>query len=171
MYSFATLRSYGIYISHLGIGHFGEVVDGCLCGTGISKTYRFACSVTCSKLLILVCTSYDLNCIFCAHHAAISRLRAAIFVNLVAMREAITLRQGPILTNANLSKLQTANYLFQSALNSFLFGITMACAVYQLTIYIIYIAPGLALEAIQNKKLLWKLRPKLHKLLRCKTKQ
>ena len=45
------------------------------------------------------------------------QLRAAIFVNAFAMRDAVTLRQGPILTPTNLQKLETANYLFHSSLN------------------------------------------------------
>ena len=45
------------------------------------------------------------------------RLRAAVFINACAMREAVTLRQGPLLTPENYSKLETANYLFHSALN------------------------------------------------------
>lgn len=67
------------------------------------------------------------------------QLRAAVFINACAMREAVTLRQGPLLTPENYSKLETANYLFHSALN------------------------GLAEEAISEGRLLWKLRPKVHK--------
>eukprot|EP00434_Breviolum_minutum_P010436 symbB.v1.2.009202.t2/scaffold580.1/size320225/4 len=69
-----------------------------------------------------------------------SMLRAAVFINACAIRDAVTLRQGPILTPSNMQKLETANYLFHSALN------------------------WLASEAISQKKLLWKIRPKLHKL-------
>ena len=45
------------------------------------------------------------------------RLRAAIFINACAMRDAMSLRHGPLLCNTNLQKNETANYLFQSALN------------------------------------------------------
>lgn len=46
-----------------------------------------------------------------------ARLRAAVFINACAIRDAVTLRQGPILTPSNMQKLDTANYLFHSALN------------------------------------------------------
>ena len=45
------------------------------------------------------------------------RLRAAVFINATAMRDAVNLRQGPLLTPTNLKKLETSNYLFHSALN------------------------------------------------------
>ena len=45
------------------------------------------------------------------------RLRAAIFINACAMRDAVNLQQGPLLTPENSEKLETANYLFHSALN------------------------------------------------------
>ena len=48
------------------------------------------------------------------------RLRAAVFVNAVAAREAINLKQGPMLTQVNLERLQKAIFLLHSALNSFL---------------------------------------------------
>lgn len=53
-----------------------------------------------------------------------SRLRAAIFVNLVAMRDAISKRNndGPVLRGQNLKALQTASYLWHSAHNSFMFA-------------------------------------------------
>ena len=47
-----------------------------------------------------------------------ARLRAALFVNAVAIREACSLRHGIILGSECLQKLQSANYLFHSALNS-----------------------------------------------------
>ena len=50
------------------------------------------------------------------------RLRAAVFVNAVAIREAVSLKHGIILPDVCLSKLQSANYLFHSALNSALPG-------------------------------------------------
>ena len=46
------------------------------------------------------------------------RLRAAVFVNAVAIREAVSLKHGIILPEVCVSKLQSANYLFHSALNS-----------------------------------------------------
>ena len=54
---------------------------------------------------------------FPIYRLTIPRLRAAVFVNMCGMRDAVTLRQGPLLTDANRQKLETANYLFHSALN------------------------------------------------------
>ena len=54
------------------------------------------------------------------------RLRAAVFVNLVAMREAVSLHGGNglcTLSDFNLRKLQQANYLYHAALN----GCLAAC--------------------------------------------
>lgn len=50
------------------------------------------------------------------------RLRASIFVNLVAMRDAISKRNndGPVLRSENLKALQTASYLWHSAHNCFM---------------------------------------------------
>ncbi|CAE7863872.1 unnamed protein product, partial [Symbiodinium necroappetens] len=73
------------------------------------------------------------------HH----ELRAAVFINLVRMRNAISMKGDNhhcTLSPENVLKLQQANYLYHSALNS------------------------LATEAIDNGRLLWKLRPKFHKL-------
>ena len=47
------------------------------------------------------------------------RLRAAVFVNAVAIRQAVSLQHGIVLPSESLQKLQTANYLFHSALNSY----------------------------------------------------
>ena len=51
-----------------------------------------------------------------------TRLRAAVFINLVRMRNAISLKNDNshcTLTSENLRKLQQANYLYHSALNGF----------------------------------------------------
>ncbi|CAL1137508.1 unnamed protein product [Cladocopium goreaui] len=69
-----------------------------------------------------------------------AQLRAAVFVNAVAIRQAVSLQHGIVLPPESLQKLQTANYLFHSALNS------------------------LAQEAVAEGRLLWKIRPKLHKM-------
>ena len=45
------------------------------------------------------------------------RMRAAVFVNAVAIREAVSLKHGLILPKEVRDKLCTANYLFHSALN------------------------------------------------------
>ena len=45
------------------------------------------------------------------------RMRAAVFVNAVAVREACSLKNGLILSPECRQKLCTANYLFHSALN------------------------------------------------------
>ena len=45
------------------------------------------------------------------------RMRAAVFINAVAIRESTSLAYGPILPPECVQKLQTANYLFHSALN------------------------------------------------------
>ena len=58
------------------------------------------------------------------------RLRAAVFVNMVALREATSLKHGMILPPECVRKLQSANYLLHAALNSNLYcnGACMACA-------------------------------------------
>ncbi|CAJ1355341.1 unnamed protein product, partial [Effrenium voratum] len=73
-------------------------------------------------------------------------LRAAVFVNLDAMRQAVSLKQNPtgLLAPKNREALQQANYLFHCAFNS------------------------LAQEAIREERLLWKIRPKHHKRLNSK---
>ncbi|CAL1127365.1 unnamed protein product [Cladocopium goreaui] len=70
-----------------------------------------------------------------------SMLRAAVFVNLVAMRAAMSdsSNTGVKLTDSNLQMLQRANYLFHSAHN------------------------WLATEALEKENLLWRTRPKYHK--------
>ena len=71
---------------------------------------------------ILMCSScycicsMHVNC-FTMGCSIILRLRAAVFVNMCGMRDAVTLRQGPLLSGANRQKLETANYLLHSALN------------------------------------------------------
>ena len=42
-----------------------------------------------------------------------------MFVNAVAIRQAISLRHGIILPRESVVKLETASYLFHSALNSY----------------------------------------------------
>ncbi|CAK9024604.1 unnamed protein product [Durusdinium trenchii] len=69
-----------------------------------------------------------------------AKLRAAVFVNFVAMRRAMT-KQGLLLPHENkICELQEACYLFHSALNA------------------------LAMEALSKGVLLWKVRPKVHRL-------
>ncbi|CAJ1459448.1 unnamed protein product [Effrenium voratum] len=68
-----------------------------------------------------------------------AQLRAAIFVNLAAMRRILS-QEGVIMTPAALKDLERANYLYHAALN----GVARAC--------------------IDNDKLLYKIRPKGHKL-------
>ncbi|CAL1132352.1 unnamed protein product [Cladocopium goreaui] len=75
-------------------------------------------------------------------HDEHAQLRAAVFVNLVAMRAAMSdsSNTGVKLTDSNLQMLQRANYLFHSAHN------------------------WLATEALEKENLLWRTRPKYHKL-------
>ena len=47
-------------------------------------------------------------------------MRAAVFVNAVAIRRAVSLEYGFILPEECVRKLQSANYRFHSALNSYL---------------------------------------------------
>ena len=61
--------------------------------------------------------SYRIPCVLNSRSYGTIRLRAAVFINACAIRDAVTLRQGPILTPSNMQKLETANYLFHSALN------------------------------------------------------
>ncbi len=72
--------------------------------------------------VILITHTISLGLVYTTDHfmfccVFLVRLRAAVFINACAMRDAVTLRQGPILTPTNLRKLQTANYLFHSSLN------------------------------------------------------
>lgn len=50
------------------------------------------------------------------------RIRASLFVNLVAMREFMSSKSNGVVTMsaANLHGLRRANYLFHAALNSYL---------------------------------------------------
>ena len=61
-------------------------------------------------------------CMKVSHIVEILRLRAAVFCNLVDMREAISIdkhgNQHATLSDANIRKLQQANLLFHAALNS-----------------------------------------------------
>ena len=103
----------------------------------------------------------SLGCIASFRFALALRLRAAIFVNLVSMREAVSLRHGFILPPQMVKKLRTSSYLFHSALNCAEaalypeFGVSCLCS-------------GLAAEAIAFGTCRWKLRPKLHKPLVCR---
>ncbi|CAK9058913.1 Uncharacterized protein SCF082_LOCUS31385, partial [Durusdinium trenchii] len=66
-------------------------------------------------------------------------LRAAVFTNLVGMRDALS-KSGLIISPESLQQLKSCCYLYHSALN------------------------GLALSALELGKLAWKIRPKGHKL-------
>ena len=102
------------------------------------------------------------------------RMRAAVFINAVAIREAVSLKYGPLLPQQCVQKLQTANYLFHAALNCNLAFVCfctllswMLCRLHALGI-IQYcrhamVFSGLACEAISAGILRWKIRPKLHK--------
>ena len=50
-----------------------------------------------------------------------------MFVNAVALRNAMHLDHGPILPSANVEAMRTAYFLFASAYNSFLTFIASAC--------------------------------------------
>lgn len=56
------------------------------------------------------------------------RLRAAIFVNLVAMRKSLSLKQGPIMQEDNLQKLQQASFLYHAAHNCVLLQVCLHLA-------------------------------------------
>lgn len=62
-------------------------------------------------------------------HTVPLRLRAAVFVNLVAMRRALSCSTNSFLslTPANLSTLQRANYLFHAAHNSYSVDVCCFC--------------------------------------------
>lgn len=68
-----------------------------------------------------------------------AQLGAAVFVNLVLMRKAMS-GVGILMPDENLRQLRSANYLFHASLNS------------------------LAHSAVQSGNIRWKIRPKLHKL-------
>ena len=120
--------------------------------------------------------------VWCFHGK--SRLRAAIFVNLVAMRKALSCPSNGVtaLTDSNLTILQRANYLFHAAHNRPLafdcvcgmglclvgphmcFG-WMLMSVPVCHFNTCHVIQGLVAESIQKGELLWKTRPKYHKLL------
>ena len=99
------------------------------------------------------------------------RLRAAVFINLVHMREAISLKNNNFCTLSitNLQKLQRANYLYHCALNRVsVQKIHDTCVHTGMQASMHCGSQGLADEAINNSQLLWKLRSKLHKWLGCR---
>lgn len=91
------------------------------------------------------------------------RLRAAVFVNLVAMRDAISnsRNDGPVMCPQNIQTLQNASFLWHSARNCLALGWVDSTSCDG----VLFFSQGLALEAIQSEKLLWKIRPKHHKCL------
>ena len=125
--------------------------------------------------LCLLCSSFAISPSNVSMHQP--RLRAAVFVNLTAMREYMSGPANSIaLTPENLAGLQKANFLYHSALNSHMAKTMLVyrcsshdfheiCSLMCKPVQICWSFQGLALEAINAGKLLWKVRPKGHKLL------
>ena len=79
-----------------------------------TRTINIGSHSLCYYVWVNVCRTYHKTI---PKHTGWLRLVAAVFINACAMRDAVTLRQGPILETANLKKLESSNYLFHSALN------------------------------------------------------
>ena len=104
----------------------------------------------------------------CCHPTTASlRLRAAVFVNLVAMRDAMSLSNNPttLLTKPNLEQLRKACFLFHAAYNRSMAKNMRMTPVLRAACASMVGAAGLATTALAAGKLLWKIRPKYHKWL------
>lgn len=82
------------------------------------------------------------------------------------MRDFMSARNNGVvtLTPSNLAGLQKANYLYHSALNSCWIALVY-CFLKVKIVVCVFLPQGLACEAINAEKLLWKVRPKVHKFL------
>lgn len=93
------------------------------------------------------------------------RLRASLFVNLVAMRSCMSRRRnavGFLLSEHNLAVLQRCNFLMHCAhAGSLANQISYSVCEFHMQ-GCIFLNQGLAREAIENGDLLWKIRPKHH---------
>ena len=90
-----------------------------------------------------------------------------MFVNLVAMRQCMSKHYNtpPCLVNQpNLDVLYRSNFLFHAAHNGIL-NLKISLKVTNIWLFpcSLMVISGLAMEAIQSGKLLWKIRPKIHK--------
>ena len=154
-----------------GSSYLGKMVDGGHSCTGSTGSWRFAHAAIAFVAGVCVPLSLALHIVgVWSMFTLYLRLRAAVFINACAMRDAVNLRQGPLLTSSNLQKLETSNYLFHSALNWLLVGgvsAVMGPYTQSLCCTTYYWTQGLAQEALVQNRLLWKVRPKLHKLLEC----
>ncbi len=95
------------------------------------------------------------------------RLRAAVFVNLVAMRSAMSRHRNGLvsLTDENQTLLKRANYILHCALNSCLIRFVVDVdPIFCVPFTLLWIS-GLARAAIDNDQMLWKIRPKHHQYL------
>ena len=79
-----------------GISYLGSLVDGYM-----PSSFRL-----------------PLNASLCLR--GVLRLRAAVFVNAVAIRDSMSIKNGVILDDLHQRALQTATFLFASAYNSFM---------------------------------------------------
>ena len=111
---------------HLGSCGACKMAWICDCAGGREETTWWTCSV--SRLVFLICLHVSLV-FFWKHPLPLLRLRAAVFVNLVAMRAAMSdsSNTGVKLTDSNLQMLQRANYLFHSAHNWCLAALLLMC--------------------------------------------
>ena len=112
---------------HLGSCGACKMAWICDCAGGREETTWWTCSV--SRLVFLICLHYVSLVFFWKHPLPLPRLRAAVFVNLVAMRAAMSdsSNTGVKLTDSNLQMLQRANYLFHSAHNWCLAALLLMC--------------------------------------------
>ncbi len=94
-----------------GSGH-GEMAQGCVSCSGTSSSWRWTCLVTWPATTHVLFTSRHLGPMM-----VMLRLRAAVFVNLVMMRDSLS-KVGLVVPEQNLGQLKAANYLYHSALNS-----------------------------------------------------
>ena len=102
-----------------------------------------------------------------------AHLRAAVFLGLDKLRKTYS-RAGPFLTQEQRATAVRYNLIFHSALNCYSLSFTRlkgrvgVYELYLLSLYSVFVLSkfsGLAAEAINSGKILWKVRPKDHQTL------
>ena len=101
-----------------------KVATNCHSGSSCCKPSQWACWVALTDIWkFLVWMLRDVpRFVFFGVNYHCPRIRASLFVNLVAMREFMSSKSNGVVTMsaANLHGLRRANYLFHAALNSYL---------------------------------------------------
>ena len=113
--------------------------------------------------------------IWCSYVCNISlpslpRLRAAVFVNLVGMRTALSDYMGPVMPEDNIRRLGDPWAAHEcTCLDHVCYSVDpMSNCLTKEACYLFHCAlNALAAEALLEEKLLWKIRPKVHRFLDC----